>query len=196
MTNSIGARISELITSLKIKKVQFAGRLKIDQSYVTQLTNERRKPSDRLIADICREFNVNETWLRTGEGEMFRQKTTNDLISEFMGDILSGEPDFRQQLISVLARMSPEEWAILERKAVELVEGLHAQTEEPAPALALADSPADEAPPPAEVRQISAIPARPATDADVEEQVERYRQQLLLEKRMETSQALTPDMTG
>ena len=45
--------------------------LKIDQSYVTQLTNGRRNPSDRLVSDICEKFNISEKWLRTGEGEMF-----------------------------------------------------------------------------------------------------------------------------
>lgn len=69
--NTIGDRIGELIESLGMKKVRFAERLKIDQSYVTQLTSGKRNPSDRTISDMCREFNVNEEWLRNGNGEMF-----------------------------------------------------------------------------------------------------------------------------
>jgi len=69
--NNIGDRIGEIISTLKIKKVYFAEQLKIDQSYVTQLTNGRRNPSDRLVSDICEKFNISEKWLRTGEGEMF-----------------------------------------------------------------------------------------------------------------------------
>ena len=71
MGNNIGDRIGEIISTLKIKKVYFAEQLKIDQSYVTQLTNGRRNPSDRLVSDICEKFNISEKWLRTGEGEMF-----------------------------------------------------------------------------------------------------------------------------
>ena len=69
--DNIGERIGELIEALGIKKVRFAERLKIDQSYVTQLTNGKRNPSERTISDICREFNVREEWLRNGSGKMF-----------------------------------------------------------------------------------------------------------------------------
>lgn len=124
MNNDIGSRIDELITSLKIKKVRFAERLGIDQSYVTQLTSGRRNPSDLLIGAICREFNVNEKWLRTGEGgaeAMFLEKTREEEIASFLND-LRGGPDFRQKFISVLSRMTEDEWAILEKKVLELAQ--------------------------------------------------------------------------
>lgn len=69
--DTIGERIGKLIEALGMKKVRFAERLKIDQSYVTQLTRGKRNPSDRIISDMCREFNVREEWLRNGSGEMF-----------------------------------------------------------------------------------------------------------------------------
>ena len=76
--DNIGKRIGELIEALGIKKVRFAERLKIDQSYVTQLTSGKRKPSDRTISDICREYNVREEWLRNGSGEMFLDFTEEE----------------------------------------------------------------------------------------------------------------------
>ena len=76
--DNIGERIGELIESLGMKKVRFAERLKIDQSYVTQLTSGKRKPSDRTISDMCREFNVREEWLRNGRGEMFLDFTEDE----------------------------------------------------------------------------------------------------------------------
>ena len=77
---------------------------------------------DATIKSICREFDVNEEWLRTGEGEMFTQMSRTDEISAFVGNILRGEPDFRQKFISVLARMTPDEWQLLEKKVLELSE--------------------------------------------------------------------------
>ena len=76
--DNIGERIGKLIETLGIKKVRFAERLKIDQSYVTQLTSGKRNPSERTISDICREFNVREEWLRNGTGEMFLDFTEDD----------------------------------------------------------------------------------------------------------------------
>lgn len=84
MTETIGMRIGEVIKALGIKKVRFAEQIKVDQSYITQLVNGKRNPSDRTIADICREFHVNEDWLRTGEGEMFIQLTRDQEIAAFV----------------------------------------------------------------------------------------------------------------
>ena len=78
MNDEIGYRIVALIEALGMKKVRFAERINIDQSYVTQLTSGKRNPSDRTISDICREFNVREEWLRNGSGEMFLDFTEDE----------------------------------------------------------------------------------------------------------------------
>lgn len=120
--DAINERIGKCIEALGIKKTHFANRLNVSQAFISQLTKGASSPSDRTIADICREFNVNEIWLRTGEGEMFTQMSRTDEISAFVGNILRGEPDFRQKFISVLARMTPDEWQLLEKKVLELSE--------------------------------------------------------------------------
>ena len=71
MNESIGQRIGLVIENTVGKKVRFAERINVDQSYVTRMVTGGKIPSDRVIRDICEEFNVNEHWLRTGEGEMF-----------------------------------------------------------------------------------------------------------------------------
>ena len=82
-------------------------------------------PSDRTIADICRIYNVNEIWLRTGEGEMYTQRTREEEIADFLTDLSVGKgTDFQRRLVSVLARMSSEEWEMIERKAIELMEDI------------------------------------------------------------------------
>ncbi|WP_418972659.1 helix-turn-helix domain-containing protein [Allofournierella sp.] len=64
-------RIKAIISSLGIKKVEFARRLNLSQPFVSEMCSGKTRPSDRTIADICREFGVSEVWLRTGQGEMF-----------------------------------------------------------------------------------------------------------------------------
>ena len=119
---SLHERIDALIKALGMKKTEFAKKLNLSQPFVSELCSGRSCPSDRTISDICREFDVNETWLRTGEGEMFIEKSREEEIAAFIGNILKGEPDFRRRLVSVLARLSVEEWQMLEQMAKQLNE--------------------------------------------------------------------------
>lgn len=123
--NNFAERISSLLSALAIKQATFAERLNLSQSYVSRIIAGEKIPSDRVILDICAKFNVNETWLRTGQGEMFVPKTRDEEIAEFMGDVMSGaSDDFRRRFIAVLARLSPREWEILEAKCRELAADL------------------------------------------------------------------------
>lgn len=70
--SNINDRFSEIVLASGLSKTAFGERINISQQYVSKLTKSG-VPSDRTISDICREFNVSETWLRTGEGEMFNQ---------------------------------------------------------------------------------------------------------------------------
>ena len=101
--NSIGYRIGMILEKNNCKKVVFAERLKIDQSYVSQLVSGKRSPSERLIESICREFNVNRTWLETGEGEMLAETTsrTLDRIREHYG-----ASDIFRAMLDVYATMT------------------------------------------------------------------------------------------
>lgn len=110
------ARIAAVIAHSGLSKTAFAQRLGLSQSYVSNVALGTKTPSDRTIADICREFNVNETWLRTGEGEMFRLPDADTELANFCADVLSGVsgPTVRR-LVSLLAGCSAEEIAVLDR---------------------------------------------------------------------------------
>lgn len=112
-------RISKVVADSGLTKTAFSERIKVTQQHMSNLCLGKRDPSDRTISDICREFHVNEVWLRTGEGAPYL--STSEQLGAMIGSIIHGEPDFRQRLISVLLRMSPDEWALLEKKAWELV---------------------------------------------------------------------------
>ena len=115
-------RIKEVRKSVGLTQEKFGERVGIKKSAISQIENGSNSVTDQLRLAVCREFNVNEDWLRTGEGDMFVEPDEDEEISKFLGDILSGQPDFRRRLISVLARMTPAEWALLEEKIRELSE--------------------------------------------------------------------------
>lgn len=120
--SDISDRVSYVIENTVKKKSIFAKRLNVSQPFISQVCSGSSSPSDRTISDICREFNVDENWLRTGKGEPFVPLTRDEQIEEFMGDVLRDEEgDFRRRLISVLAQLTSDEWDILEEKLNEIV---------------------------------------------------------------------------
>lgn len=115
-------RIAAVLKETGLTKTAFAARLNLSQPYVSHLCLGNKDPSDRTINDICKTFGVNESWLRTGEGEMFVDRSKKEEVAFIVGRILHDDSDFRQKLISVLARMTPEETELLKKIAVELAE--------------------------------------------------------------------------
>lgn len=67
----IGERIKELRKALKMTQAAFGERIGIRQNSVAVIEIGKNTPSDQTIFAICREFRVNEEWLRTGAGDMF-----------------------------------------------------------------------------------------------------------------------------
>lgn len=120
---TINQRIAAVQKISGLTKTAFADRIKLTQQYVSKLVREG-SPSDRTIQDICEEFNVNETWLRTGAGDMFNEITRDEQIADFVGDVLREQDDsFRRRFIAMLSRLDEDDWAALERMANDLAAG-------------------------------------------------------------------------
>ena len=106
---NIGERIKTIRAIEKKTQQEFADILGLKRNTVASYEIEKITPSDRTISDICREFGVNEFWLRTGEGEMFAPKTTSDLLAESAGKLLGSNPDSTWTKIIVSLINLPEE---------------------------------------------------------------------------------------
>ena len=118
---TIGERVKELRKQVNLTQQAFADRLNLKRNTVGSYEVNVVEPSDRTISDICREFNVNETWLRTGEGEMFNQITRSEKITSFLTEITEDEgDDFKRRFVEILAELEPEDWKLLERMAEKL----------------------------------------------------------------------------
>ena len=112
--STIAERIIYVVEANGGNKSEFARALNLTPAYISKLGKNRDLvPSDRTIEDICREFNVNETWLRTGEGEMFVQLSRDEQIAKFVGDVMrSSDGDFKRSVILALSEMPDECWDV------------------------------------------------------------------------------------
>ena len=68
---TVNRRIKQVREALKLSQVQFSRVISLSSGYLAGVEVEKRKANDRIIKLICSSFNVNETWLKKGEGEMF-----------------------------------------------------------------------------------------------------------------------------
>ena len=93
----------------------FADRLSLTKNFISLVETGKRSPSDRTINDICEKFGVNETWLRTGKGEMFLPEDIESDLAKLTVDLLTEPSDsFKSRFVSLLANMSEDEWGFLE----------------------------------------------------------------------------------
>ena len=121
--DTIASRIIQLVEVFGGNKSEFARKISVTPAYISKLSKQPESvPSDRTIADICREFNVSEEWLRTGEGEMFKPKSRNEELFEFAAKVAEGDPGtIQSQLLTVMARLTDEQWEVLAQVARQLV---------------------------------------------------------------------------
>jgi transcriptional regulator with XRE-family HTH domain len=114
-------RIKNLRKSLNMTQEEFSKRIGLSRNFIAQVEIGTKTPSERTISDICREFEVNEEWLRTGNGEMIIQKSKDEQIAEMLGEIQrSGEDNFKHRLVSALSKLNESDWESLE-KLIDLI---------------------------------------------------------------------------
>lgn len=81
-------RIRKLRKTLNLTQQEFADNLNIKRGAIANYEIGRNEPIDAVISLICREYNVNEEWLRNGEGEMFIQLPEEDETAIYVSDLL------------------------------------------------------------------------------------------------------------
>lgn len=121
ITMTQGERIKEVRKSLKLTLEKFGEKIGVKKNAISAVENNRNSLSEQMAKSVCREYNVNETWLRTGEGEMFLPVNRKTKIEKLTNQLLSEESDsFKNRLVSVLADLNENEWEFLEKKAMQL----------------------------------------------------------------------------
>ena len=102
-------RIRELREFFGKSQEDFAQSLELSRNYISLVENGQRNMSSHTIKVLCTLYDVNENWLRTGEGMMFVEKTEDEEISEMLADIqLSGSSSFKHRLAVALARLDDD----------------------------------------------------------------------------------------
>ena len=120
---TIGDRISIVIKRSGLTKTKFAEQLHLSQQFISSLCSGAKQPSDRTIADICREFNVSEAWLRDGVGDMEVKRTMNQELALMVNELMTeSDESYRKRFVAALLDLPPEFWPELKRFLEKLAE--------------------------------------------------------------------------
>ena len=92
-----GERVRNVRKSLDLTLEKFGEKLGVKKNAISQIENGRNSLTDQMTKAICREFNVDDIWLTTGEGEMFID--SDDMLYEKFDQIMAGENDLHKKLL-------------------------------------------------------------------------------------------------
>ena len=121
-------RIRLLRKELGLNQSDFGNKIGVKQGTVAGYESGARTPLDAVVSSICREFDVNEEWLRTGEGEMFEQMTEQQTLLKYTGMLLKDKDsaivNAIQSFIVTYEQLDDTSKATLEKIAQQFIDNL------------------------------------------------------------------------
>lgn len=136
---TLGERIKKLRKSFDLTQREFGERIGVKPNTIATYEIGRNEPIDAVVSLICREFNVNEVWLRTGDGEMSVPKEA-DALDELVKQYGLSDGDY--VLIEKFLKLKPAERQAVISYMKDVVSALNAGKDIPVHASPVSESPA------------------------------------------------------
>ena len=118
-------RIKELRKRLDMTLEEFGQNIGVKKNTVSQIENGKNGITEQMLTSILnadwKGKRVNETWLRTGDGDPFEKLSKDEEIATFIGNIqMASDENFKKRFIAMLSRLDESEWELLEKMALDL----------------------------------------------------------------------------
>lgn len=116
MDKSLKDRIKMIRKNAGLTQQQFAAQIGVSRNTIATYETSLRTPIDAIILSICREFGINESWLRTGNGKMYTELNPDLKLSKWFGELLREDSDsFKKKFVLSLSDLSAEDWKVLQK---------------------------------------------------------------------------------
>lgn len=89
---------------LKLSQAKFAKQIAISNGYVAGLELGNRTVNDRMIKLICITFHVRESWLKTGEGDMF-EKNADQILEKAIAGFQALKPAYQAYILKQIEQL-------------------------------------------------------------------------------------------
>lgn len=117
-------RIAQVRKQAGLTQEKFAEKIGLTRNFVWMIEKGDRVPSDRTIADICREFRVSETWLRTGDGEMFLPMDADEELAQVLAEIKLSDDKLIKAIIKSYWRLDDAGKAVIRQLVDDLAQAV------------------------------------------------------------------------
>lgn len=111
-------RIKAVRKYYKLTQKSFGEKVGVKGNTVTNYETGLRVPSEAVIKSICREYGVDEDWLRTGEGLMFRDTSQSEMLDKAIQDVYTSNDSLIKGILIAYSELSDEKRAVI-REIVE-----------------------------------------------------------------------------
>lgn len=122
---TINERIKEVRKYLGLTLEKFGQPLGLKKSGLSLIENGINNVSEQLIKSICREYSVDENWLRTGNGDkMFSLELDEDamLVESLLNDVDNPVYELIKKFMKLYSSLDKTERAVLQKLALGLLE--------------------------------------------------------------------------
>lgn len=120
-------RIKLIRKELGLSQKDFGERINISRGHIAGFETGKSNITERTIRDICREFNINEQWLSTGEGEMYKPQPQINELEYLMGkfSINAEEDEMRTRIIKALLKLDDSGWKVIEGLVDDIIKDVN-----------------------------------------------------------------------
>lgn len=129
-------RLKFLRNTLGLTQEKFADRINIKRNTLANYEIGRNEPIDAVVSLICREFNVNEDWLRNGNGDMFKERSPSEEVGYFVEEILEydghGNPfyDMIIEMMKTYIELDEKSQTVIRDYFKKVSDGIHKEKEQ------------------------------------------------------------------
>jgi transcriptional regulator with XRE-family HTH domain len=120
--DNLNERLKSLRKVLNLSQEDFGKKVGVSNTAISKLEKAERNVTDQMILSICREFDVNEEWLRTGEGKMFLQIPVEDEYFKAATEISKSNDKLAMQAVIEYWKLDEDSKKLLRNFIIHIAE--------------------------------------------------------------------------
>ncbi len=106
-------RLKKIREKYGLNQSAFAARIGVSRAAVCKFEKGESNLSSSTIINICREFNINESWLRDGSGDMLIDKSAESEVARIVGNAFADGDEFIIKTFLALGQLTPQQWQLV-----------------------------------------------------------------------------------